>query len=188
MKKTAAAVAIAASMTVGGLAGATLGVPGVAGAAEAAAGWVDEALGGLVDDGTITRSQADAVETALEEARPAGRHRGIRHQALAAAADALAMTEDDVRDALADGKTLVDLAGEQGISVDALVDALLADHRARLDEAVAEGDLTREEADRRLARAEARVTALANGERPERPEAFGGGHRRLGRWADRWAA
>lgn len=170
-------------MTVGGLTGATLGVPGVAGAAETAAGWVDEALGGLVDDGTITQAQADAVETALEEARPAGGHRGIRHHGLDAAADALAMSEDDVRDALADGKTLADLAGEKGITVEALVDALVAEHRARLDEEVAEGDLTQEEADERLARAEARATAFVNGERPERPAAFGGGHRRPGRWA-----
>lgn len=186
MRKTAAAVAFAASMTVGGLAGATLGVPGVAGAAEAAAGWVDEALGGLVDDGTITQAQADAVETALEEARPARAHRALRHHGLDAAADALAMTEEDVRDALADGKTLAEVAGEQGISVDALVDALVAEHQARLDEAVAEGDLTQEQADERLAAAEERVTAFVNGERPERPErpaGLGGGRRGPGRWA-----
>lgn len=183
MKKTAAAVAFAASMTVGGLAGAALGVPGVAGAAETAAGWVDEALGGLVDDSTITQAQADAVETALEEARPARGHRGIRHHGLDAAADALAMTEDEVRDALADGKTLADLAGEKGVPVEALVDALVAEHETRLDEEVAEGDLTREEADERLGRAEARLTDLVNGERPERLADFGGGRRRPGRWA-----
>lgn len=172
MRSTIAAVAVAASAAVGGLAGAVLDTPTVAGAAQAATdapSWVQEALRGLVDDGTITPEQADSVETALQDARPHrrfGHHRFGGRTHLSVVADTLGMTEDELRTALEDGQTLADLAGEQGVDVQTVVDALVASHKDRLDQAVAAGDITWEQAEEMLARAEERATALVNGERP----------------------
>jgi len=51
--------------------------------------------------------------------------------------------------------------------VQAVVDALVADATARLDEAVANGRLTQEEADEKKAELQERITARVNGEWPE---------------------
>ena len=171
MKKTIAAAAVAASIAAGGLGGAVLGTPAIAGAAETASGWVDDALGGLVDDGTITQAQAEAVETALEEARPARPFRGLRFAAAEVVSEALDMTPEELRAELQEGKTIAALAGEKDVEVQAVVDAIVAAQKEHLDEAVAEGDLTQAEADRILSGAEERATALVNGER-----GFRGGH------------
>jgi hypothetical protein len=49
----------------------------------------------------------------------------------------------------------------------------VADVSARIDQKVADGDLTQEEADEKKAELPARITALVNGERPQRPEGEG---------------
>lgn len=188
MKKSIAAASVTASLAVGGLFGAVLGVPGLA-AAETATGavsWVDEALAGLVDDGTIDQDQADAVEAALDEARPersSMRHRGGfgHHVDPAVVAEVLGVSEDEVAAALEDDRTIADLAAEQGVEVPVVVDAIVTAKQEHLDRRVAEGDLTQERADEMLAGAEERVTALVEGERPTlgrggRHGHFRGGH------------
>ena len=179
MRKTIVAATMGASIAAGGLLGSALGGPGLAGAADLTGlseedgegpGWVEDALDGLVDDGTITQDQADAVEDALADARPHGPgHLFLAHD-LADIADALGVEEDEVRAALEDGRTLAELAEEQGVEVSDVVDAIVSAQRERLDEAVAAGDLTREEADRILAAAEERATAFVEGEVPPMPE------------------
>lgn len=185
MRKTIAAATVAASVTVGGVAGALLGAPGLAGAAETAsgaAGWVQDALSELVEDGTIDQEQADAVATALDDARPEQGHHGFGwHLGLSSAAETLGVTEDELRAALRDGQTIAEVAADQGIEVQAVVDAIATALRERLDEAVTEGRLTQEEADERLAAAEELITAAVNGEVPMRdggPDGGHGGHRR----------
>lgn len=71
---------------------------------------------------------------------------------LGAAAEYLGITDEELREELESGKSLADLAEEKGKSVDGLKDALLADAEARLNEAVEEDKLTREQADRILER------------------------------------
>lgn len=168
--KIIAAATVAASMAVGGLAGTVLGTPVIAGAAESATsavGWVQEALTGLVDDGTITQEQADAVDTALDEARPErgiGHHGFGRHLDLTAVSEILGLTEDEVRTALEGGQTIADVAAAEGVDVQVVIDAVVAAQQARVDEAVAAGDLTQERADELLADGVERATALVNGE------------------------
>lgn len=172
MKRTITAAAVAASLAVGGLAGAVLGTPVVAGAAETATGaasWVQDALQGLVDDGTITEAQSEAVATALEDTRPEGRlgHHGFgRHVGLTTVAEALGVTEEELRTALSDGRTVAEVATEQGVDVKVVIDTVVAEARERADERVAAGDLTREQADEVLADAEERATAFVNGDGP----------------------
>jgi polyhydroxyalkanoate synthesis regulator phasin len=180
MKKSLGA-ALAAALVVGGLTGAALGGPGLAAAAGNAGGavtWVQDALDGLVDDGTITQDQADAVEAALDEARPGrgpghghghghGRRDGSHHGAgLAAVAEALDLSADELHRALRDGSTLAELAEERGVESDALVGTIVDARRRHLDEAVAAGRLTQERADELLAGAEERAQAVVDGEVP----------------------
>ena len=172
MKRTITAATVAASLAVGGLAGTVLGTPVVAGAAEAAtgaAGWVQGALQGLVDDGTITEAQSEAVATALEDARPerwSGHHGVGHHVALATMAEALGVTEDELRTALVDGRTVAEVAGDRGVDVQVVIDAVVAEVRERVDERAAAGDLTAERADDVVADAEERATAFVNGDGP----------------------
>ncbi|WP_091763515.1 hypothetical protein [Blastococcus aurantiacus] len=101
-----------------------------------------------------------------------GGHRGGGFD-LSTAATALGMTEDELRTALeADGTTLADLAGERGVEVDALVDALVTAQQERIAAAVEDGRLTQEEAGERLADLEERVAERVNSEAP----AGGPGH------------
>lgn len=121
-----------------------------------------QALDGLVSDGVITSAQADRVaETLAESAATHGPRDGQGHgpglwhggvgMALDAAADALDMDEADVLAALHDGRTLADLAEQQGVERQELVDALVDAAREHLQQAVEDGRLTQEQADEKLA-------------------------------------
>jgi hypothetical protein len=199
MRKTIAAASIAVS----GLGVLGLGATAIAGAQDDSSddkggGWVQDALGGLVEDGTITQEQADAVEEALEDARPdhgvGGRfgHPGFAlgfGGALSTVAESLGIDEDELRSALEDGRTIAEIAEEQGVDVQDVVNDIVAAQRARLDEAVAEGHLTREDADDILAGAEERASAFVNGERPDPedlPNLRGLPHFRDHRPGDEW--
>jgi uncharacterized protein YidB (DUF937 family) len=85
---------------------------------------------------------------------------------LAAAAQALGMTADDLRTALQGGKSLADVAKEKGVDVSKVVDALVAQLKAHLDQEVAEGEHTQAEADQMLADARPRIEAFVNGTAP----------------------
>ncbi len=140
---------------------------------------IAEALAGLVEDGSLTQEQADEVATTLAGSGLAGSgaghhggygggHHGGQH--LAAAAEALDMSEDELRSALdTDGATLAQVAEDRGVAVSDLVDTLVAAEGERIAEAVEEGRLTREEADDRLAELAERVAERVEQPRPERP-------------------
>lgn len=186
MEKPIAAAVVAASLALGGLTGAALGAPGIAGATDVAtgaasavadgAGWVQDALDGLVTDGTLTQEQADAVEAALDEARPERGPRGMGHPHLEVVAEALDMTTEELRTALRDGQTIAEIAEGRGVEPQAIVEALVAELEAHLADRVADGDITQERADEILAGAGERLTAVVEGE--ARPFHRGPGHGR----------
>ncbi|SNT01614.1 hypothetical protein SAMN04488107_4655 [Geodermatophilus saharensis] len=121
---------------------------------------IRDAPADLVDDGSLTQEQADEVATTLGEADlgPGGGHGG-RGPDPATAAEALGTGEDDLRTALeADGATLAQVAEDQDVAVDTLVQALVAAEQERIAQAVTDGRLPQEEADERLADLEQRVT------------------------------
>jgi lipoate-protein ligase A len=105
----------------------------------------------------------------------AGRPDGHRPK-LDAAAQALNLSVDDLRSQLRDGKTLAQVAQDQNVDVQRVIDAMVADATARIDQKVQEGELTAEEANERKANLEERVTRLVNegprerGERGDRGE------------------
>lgn len=71
---------------------------------------------------------------------------------------------EEVFDALENGQTPAEFAAEYGVSEDDLVAAIMADAEERATEAVADGDLSQDEADEILARLEERARAILNGE------------------------
>lgn len=141
-----------------------------------------EVLAPLVENGTITQAQADAVIAALQDAMPmGGGHRGgpmgdgdhggpmmggiagIGGQ-LDDIVGVLGLDIDDVMSALRDGKTIAELAEEQGVDVQKVIDTAVAAVKEHLDEAVASGDHTQAEADDLLTKATDVITKLVNGE------------------------
>ena len=73
------------------------------------------------------------------------------------------LTSEALRTALRGGATLGELIEANGQSVDAFVAASVAEAQTRLDEAVASGRITHEQADERAAELEANITARLNG-------------------------
>lgn len=127
-----------------------------------------EALAPLVTDGTITQAQADAVIAALEQARPPRGFRGGRGggRGLEAAATAIGITVDELRSALIGGQTIAQVAESKGVAAPTVIDAMVADAKAHLDEHVADGDLTQAEADARLADITERISDMVTSTRP----------------------
>jgi hypothetical protein len=184
MKKTNkfAAIGLAAGLTVGGATGLVLAVPAISGAqstdtstapatdAQSDSGRPDpgqhmaDALAPLVADGTLTQDQADKVIAALEAARPQGGP-GMGHgggMGLDAAATALGITADELRTELQSGKTIAQVASDKGVDVQTVIDAMVAQLKTHLDEEVAAGEHTQEEADQKLADATTRITEQVN--------------------------
>ncbi|NJN67136.1 MAG: hypothetical protein HC884_10710 [Chloroflexaceae bacterium] len=97
---------------------------------------------------------------------PPGEAGGAPHGHLETIAETLGMTTEDLMSALQEGKTIAEVAEAQGVDLDTVVDAVLAEMKARLDTQVEAGRLTQDEADERLAEARERITERMNETRP----------------------
>ena len=125
--------------------------------------------GGVILGPGLALAQEDGQEGPAPEDGERGPCRGPRGggKHLEVAAQAIGIEVDALREALGNGQTIAEVAQANGVEVQAVVDALVADATAHLDEAVANGRLTQEEADERKAELPERITARVNGERPE---------------------
>lgn len=144
---------------------------------------IRESLQALVDDGTITAAQADAVAAHLAESRPApGPPDGGKHGAgpgkgapwMGPDADAFAAVlglsdANALRTELQSGKTIAQIAEANGVEIETVKSYLRDQIKARLEAAVADGKLTQEEADEKLADLDAKVDEMINSSRPPRP-------------------
>lgn len=123
---------------------------------------IQEALDELITNGTLNQAQADAVAEALEsqlgERGPGRGHHGPGH--LETVAEVLGMEVDDLKTALQEGQTIAEVAGE---NVGAVTDALVAEANERIDQAVADGRLTADEAAEKKADVAEKVEAKVNG-------------------------
>ena len=133
-----------------------------------------------VANGTLTKAEGDQLKQRLESdglplvAPPLGfrRHFGLHdHGApgLPAAATYLGLSESQLHSKLESGKTLAQIAKDEGKSVDSLVAALKADLKQKLDKAVADGRLTKAQEQRFLDAADQRLGDLVNGNFPAGP-------------------
>ncbi len=136
-------------------------------AAQNAVTRIAEKLQSLVDDGTITADQAEAVAEVLAEGfRPGGR-KGHRGPNFGAIAEFLGMEGDEFRQALQEYDTLADLAAASGSSGSELIAFMVGQAEERLDQAVADGKITQDEADEKLAEVTDKITEMVNSELPE---------------------
>lgn len=134
-----------------------------------------QVIDGAVASGRITEEQAER----LRNAEPGDLRRGfgmrMRHaigNAFETAAEILGLTTEDVRQGFADGKSLNDLAAEQGVTdLEAqLITELTADIQAK----VTDGSITQEQADRMLENLSERVSNLVDHEGGKFGGRFGG--------------
>jgi hypothetical protein len=119
--------------------------------------------------GRITKAEGDAMKARIQaDDFPiiGGPHGGFRHFGffgqLDAAANYLGLTEAQLQNELASGKSLAQVAKDHGKAVDGLIDALVASAKQKLDEAVAAGRLTKAEETEMLNGLKDRITNLVN--------------------------
>ena len=74
------------------------------------------------------------------------------------AAEKLGMELTALQTELQNGKTIADVAKEKGVDTQSIIDAYLAQVKAKLDEKVASGDITQKQADAQLEQAKTRAT------------------------------
>jgi ribosomal protein S20 len=149
-------------------------------------------LAKAVSDGKLTQAQADERKANLTERitalvnrtppadgdRPGpGPGRDGDHPRLATVAGVLGISESDLRTQLESGKTLAAIAGDK---TGAVVDALVKEAQAHLDQAVTDGKITQAQADERKANLQARITEMANHAGPPAGGPHRGGHDRDG--------
>ena len=119
----------------------------------------EDRIAQLIEDGVITEEQADdldAIRTAVQEARAEAR--AEKQQAIA---DVLGISVEDLQAAKEEGQTLAEIAGDD---VDALVDFFVEQKTEKINEKVAAGELTQEEADEKIAGLEERIESrIENG-------------------------
>ena len=131
----------------------------------------EEHLADEVAEGELTEEEAaERVARITERAtemvnqvpgegeRGRGGPRGLRGGNVETLTEALGVTADELRAARQDGQSIADVAEAQGVDIDTVVSAIVADIEEHLAEHVAEGDLTEDEAAERLVDATERVT------------------------------
>ena len=143
---------------------------------------VENQIDAMVKAGTITQAQGDALKARVEAGDLplfAGPHRGFNGphgfghhggpfaRGLDAAATYLGMTEQQLHQALEGGKTLAQVAKDQGKTADGLITALTNDAKQKLSTAVTNGRLTQAQADQMLKDLQSRITDLVNGRFPD---------------------
>ena len=98
---------------------------------------------------------ADSAETSTGEVKS-------RPQILAAAAEALGMTEAELKTELQGGKSIKQVADAKNVNIDTVIAKMTAAVKAHLDAEVASGEHTQAEADAKLAEFQTRVTEMVN--------------------------
>lgn len=166
--KTGIIVLVVAGLAMSGIALAQTSTDDTAPAVEETRAYemIQEKLAPLVEARTINQGQADAVAATLAaELRGPGGGRGFR--AVQQVAEFLELTAEEMRAALAEYDTLADLAAANGSSGAELIAYLVAQAEEHIAQAVADGRITQEEADERLADLEEHITDRVNSDIPE---------------------
>ncbi|MFB5677970.1 hypothetical protein ACE3NQ_12260 [Paenibacillus terreus] len=84
-------------------------------------------------------------------------------------ADLFGLTTDELKAAIKEGSSLANIAEEQNVDVDDVIDLLVSSMTEKLNAQLEEGKLTDEQYEARKTELENRVTQMVNGEHPEKP-------------------
>jgi len=132
-------VAVTAGLIAGGAIGFVAGVPGLTSAADV-----------VVDT---------VADTADHDGDHDGRRgHGKRGEQMATVAEVIGVDAAELKAAFAAGQSVADVAEANGVALDDVVAAVVADMETHIAEHVAEGELTQDEADAKLADATDKVT------------------------------
>ena len=136
-----------------------------------------------VAEGKITQERADKILARHTEAATEWINEGknpvspqCRQKARIArhwtkiAAETVGIETKDFVTALREGQTPAQIAEANGSSGQSIIDAIIADAQERLDQAVADGKITQEQADRRLVEITEKATHWVENGLPQRPE------------------
>ena len=137
-------------------------------------------LDGLVQDGTIDQTQEDKIIQAFKDAAPAnnpdngrrgkgferGRH-PVLEGMLDTAATTIGVSDADLRSALQSGKSVADVAKEHNVDPATVVTAIVDAGNTKIDEAVTNGKITQERADKMKSHLSDAATKFVNHTRPE---------------------
>lgn len=116
---------------------------------------------GTTDAANLGTPQAEGSVSA-DSAEPTNGEVKSRPQILAAAAEALGMTEAELKAELQGGKSLKQIADAKNVNIDTVIAKMTAAVKAHLDAEVASGEHTQAEADAKLAEFQTRVTEMVN--------------------------
>lgn len=186
VRRTLIAAAVVLVVLVGGIgAAAVITAPATATAQEGefdervgtreAGGFIDEALADLVAAGVIEERHAAAVKDALldrlRDRRAEFEHRRDRlrerfretaRKALETAAEVIGIETEELIPALRDGRSIADVAAENGVDAREVVEALAARAYERIDAAVADGKLDADRAEELKDRVLERIEVLVD--------------------------
>ena len=166
--KTAAACALALTLTIGG---------GAIWSSQQANAAETESADTAQTPQTTKTPQADQTAPTKDAKgkRGEGFGRGFCSEA---AATALGMTQEELKAAHKEGKTLAAIAAEKGVALQTVIDAQLAEVKDRLAAELTAGTITQAQYDEKLAHAQERLTKAANGELPAHGHGQGKGGRK----------
>jgi uncharacterized protein YidB (DUF937 family) len=125
---------------------------------------VDEALA----NGRITEQQAARARERIEAGKPLHltprerAHLWARHAIVQSASDALGITPDELRVELQSGNSIAGIASDRGVSLDEVKTQITSDMQAKLDQAVANGRITQQQADDAIAKLNDRLDEIVN--------------------------
>lgn len=140
---------------------------------------VQTVIDALVADAKSRLAQIEAALpdriTQLVNRKGWGDHapRPILKEALDKAAAVIGISTDQLRTELKAGKSVAEVAGEHNVDVQKVIDALVADASAKIDQAVADGKLDSTQAADMKSHLVERITARVNGQGPG-PRRHGG--------------
>ena len=119
---------------------------------------------GVVGNGTTDSSQLGTLQAEgsvnADSAEPTTGTIKSRPQILAAAAEALGMTETELVTELQSGKSIKQVADAKNVDIDTVIAKMTAAVKTHLDAEVASGEHTQAEADAKLAEFKTRVTEM----------------------------
>ncbi len=151
---------------------------------EAHEAWIAQA----VEDGTLTQEQAEALLERRGSSGPRGGknrrgmqgsgdfgYRQFHDQKLTALAGFLGLSEEALQDALEGGETIASLAEAQGLDLEELRAAMEQAREEAIAQAVADGEMTQEQADALLEHLGKRPGGPGTGRRPGGHGGFGPG-------------